>query len=73
MSDIKVVSIKTGVEQVLPEKDAALHMKLHARKFINKGPVEDFTPEEATSTTSSRKKAIAQGPTAPTENEASAQ
>jgi hypothetical protein len=67
---VQLVSRKTGKPQIMSEKDAALHMKLHGRHFTNKGPVEEFTPEEAKEPGTQR--ALTQGSNPVSENEAAA-
>jgi hypothetical protein len=71
-------SKKTGEVQKLTEEEGKKHMKLHGRRFIATGPVEDFTPEEVveaekatTTPKNSRQRALPQGPDSPAENSAS--
>jgi hypothetical protein len=65
MSGVKVKSRKTGKEQILSKKDAKVHMELHGRKFSETGTVEDFTPEEATESTTEAGADAADQPSTP--------
>jgi hypothetical protein len=67
---VKLVSKKTGKPQIMSQEDAKLHMKLHGRHFTNKGPVEEFTPEEAKEP--GTQQALPQGSNPASENEAAA-